>query len=214
MPLRSNLKFYHYLVTKFYDQTMRKVERLCLGRWRTELLENLDGEVLEIGAGTGVNLRYYSPQIKRLVLCEPDPAMRKQLEKRVQASGLHSAEISSCTAESLDVPDASIDHLVSTLVFCSVADPRQAMQEAFRVLKPGGKLLFVEHVAARKNSNLYFWQQFCQPVWKRLACNCHLTRQTARLLEESGFKLELRHEVMQGAPSIAKPLIVGQAIRP
>ncbi len=206
--------FYHSLVARFYDLAMQKVERLCLNRWRMELLSNLAGDVLEIGAGTGINLPHYSSNIKRLILCEPDAAMRRQLELRLLAFPHRSVEIRSCAAESLDIADNSIDHLISTLVFCSVSDQLQAIREAFRVLKPGGKLVFMEHVAADKNSRLYFWQRVWQPLWRRFACNCHLSRQTGQLLEDAGFKLCLRKEIMQGAPSIAAPMIIGHALRP
>lgn len=201
-------------MARFYDLAMQKVERLCLNRWRIELLSDLGGEVLEIGAGTGVNLKHYPQNISRLILCEPDPAMRKKLEMRLQNSPHHSAEINPCAAECLNVADNSIDHLVSTLVFCSVADQQRAMTEAFRVLKPGGSLVFMEHVAADRNSRLHFWQQLWQPLWRRAACNCHLTRQTGQLLEAAGFDLHTRAEIMLGAPSIASPMIVGYAIRP
>lgn len=205
---------YTQIVAKFYDLAMRKVERLCLSRWRAELLSELHGDVLEIGAGTGVNLQHYSQNIRSLVLCEPDPSMRKYLALRLQNSARSSAEIRSCAAEHLDAADNSIDHLVSTLVFCSVADPQQSMREVFRVLRPGGKLIFMEHVAAESSSRLYFWQHLWQPLWKRCACNCHLTRQTGQLLEEAGFELQLRVETMRGVPAIAAPMIVGHAIRP
>ena len=213
--MRPILKlFYYSLVARFYDLAMQKVERLCLSRWRMELLSEVDGEVLEVGAGTGVNLQYYSQNISRLVLCEPDAAMRKQLELKLQNSARSSAEISSCAAERLNVADNSIDCLVSTLVLCSVTDPQQSFKEAFRVLKQGGKLILMEHVAAERSSRLYFWQQLWQPLWRRAACNCHLTRQTGRSLERAGFILYTRAEVMSGGPSIASPMIVGHAIRP
>ncbi|WP_020675778.1 class I SAM-dependent methyltransferase [Geopsychrobacter electrodiphilus] len=208
------MNLYRSLVARFYDYAMRKVEHLCLEGWRTELLSEVDGDVLEIGAGTGVNLEYYSSGVKHLVLCEPDAAMRQRLERRLQDNPRASVLISPCAAERLDVADASIDNLVSTLVFCSVTNPQLAMLEAFRVLKSGGRLVLMEHVAANPDSGLFFWQRFWQPLWKGFACNCHLTRETAQLLEEIGFKLALRPETMRGAPAIAAPMIVGYAIRP
>ena len=213
--MRPTLKiFYHSLVARFYDVAMRKVERLCLSHWRAELLSDLTGDVLEIGAGTGVNLQHYPQKINRLVLCEPDPSMRKHLELKMQNFQLGCSEVRSCAAESLDAAEGSFDYLVSTLVFCSVSDLQQSMKEALRVLKPGGRLILMEHVAADKNSRLHFWQHLWQPLWKRLACNCHLTRQTGSLLEDAGFKLYLREEIMRGAPSIAAPMIIGYAVRP
>ncbi len=206
--------FYYSLVARFYDLMMQKVERLCLNRLRIELLSDLDGVVLEIGAGTGVSLQHYSQNISRLILCEPDQSMRKKLEYKLQNSPHRSAEINPCAAEHLDVADNSIDYLVSTLVLCSVTDQQQSMREAFRVLKSGGKLVLMEHVAADKNSRLHFWQRLWQPLWRRAACNCHLARQTGQLLESAGFDLHTRAEIMRGAPSVVSPMIVGYAIRP
>lgn len=208
------MPIYRAMVARSYDFMMRKVERLCLQRWRAELLAGLYGDTLEIGAGTGLNLPHYPKQVRQLFLCEPDQAMRKQLESALCKSIPPPVVVHPWVAEQLEIDDCSIDHLVSTLVFCSVDDPRQAMREAFRVIKPGGKLIFMEHVAAERNSQLHFWQKFWQPLWRPVACNCHLTRQTALFLEEAGFKLEMRHEIMRGAPAIAAPMIIGCALRP
>ncbi len=204
---------YRKLFAHFYDRAMRRVEHLCLQRWRADLLAELQGTLLEIGAGTGANLPYYRSTVERLVLCEPDPAMRKQLEAAAGGLVLPSIEIRSCAAEQLDQESGSIDHLVSTLVLCSVSDLRQALCEAYRVLRPGGSLILMEHVAAA-DKQLYSWQRFWQPVWKPLACNCHLTRQTATMLKDAGFLLEIRREVMRGAPAVAAPMIIGRALRP
>ncbi|MCF6179502.1 MAG: class I SAM-dependent methyltransferase [Geopsychrobacter sp.] len=208
------MKFYRKIVARFYDLAMQRVERLCLQQWRRELLAELSGDVLEIGAGTGANLTHYSSRLASLQLCEPDAAMRRQLEVKLGASSHGFAHLSACVAARLDVDGESLDFVVSTLAFCSVEDPEQAMREAFRVLKPGGRLVLMEHVAADQNSRLHYWQHCWQPFWKRIACNCHLTRKTAQLLEDSGFELFVRKEVMRGAPAITTPMIVGYALRP
>ena len=88
------------------------------------------------------------------------------------------------------------------------------MREAFRVLKPGGSLIFLEHVAATHQPRLLFWQGFWQPLWKKLTCNCHLRRKTAAMLHQSGFVLNMRTETLLGAPKIAAPLILGHAVKP
>jgi ubiquinone/menaquinone biosynthesis C-methylase UbiE len=140
--------------------------------------------------------------------------MRKHLVDKVKNSFHFSADIRSCPAEQLNVADGSVDYLVSTLVFCSVSDLQQSVKEAFRVLRPGGTLLLMEHIMAVKGSRVHFWQHLLQPFWKRIACNCHLTRQTGDVLKETGFRLDVREEVMRGAPSFASPMLVGHAIRP
>jgi ubiquinone/menaquinone biosynthesis C-methylase UbiE len=208
------MPIYRRIIAHFYDHVMRHCEKLCLSRWRTELLADLHGVVIEIGAGTGLNLAHYPPNLSRLILCEPDDAMRSQLRKKLSLNDQRPAEIQDCAAEALNMPDGSVDFLVATLVLCSVDRPHQAMSEAFRVLKPGGSLVFLEHVAATGQPGLLFWQGFWQPLWKRLACNCHLRRETAEMLRQAGFVLNLRNETLLGAPKIATPLILGCAVKP
>lgn len=208
------MPIYRRIVARFYDHALRHCEKLCLSHWRKELLADLHGVVVEIGAGTGLNLVHYPPNLSRLILCEPDDAMRNQLRKKHLLNGQRPIEIQACAAEALTMIDESVDFLVTTLVLCSVDRPHQAMSEAFRVLKPGGSLIFLEHVAATDQPRLLFWQEFWQPLWKKLACNCHLRRETAEMLRQAGFVLNLRNETLLGAPKIAAPLILGRAVKP
>jgi len=207
------MPIYRRIIAHFYDRVMRGFEANCLGSWRRELLADVHGTVVEIGAGTGANLAHYPTSISRLIMCEPDQAMRAQLAKKHQ---LHHApaEILDCAAENLSMPDESVDFLVATLVFCSVDRPERATSEAFRVLKAGGCLIFLEHVAATHQPWLFFWQGFWQPLWKRLSCNCHLRRATADLLRQGGFALDMRETRFPGAPGIVAPLILGRALKP
>lgn len=199
------------LMAAVYDPFMRKTERACLSAWRQELLESVDGSVLELGAGTGANLAYYPNDVERLVLCEPDPHMRKTLKRRSHESPLPS-EVVAAAAEDLPYVDESFDYVVATLVFCSVRSPERALAEARRVLKPNGQLIFLEHVAAEGNSARLALQHVCQPVWKRVAGNCHLTRQTHRLIEGAGFELTTYiRESMGAALPIVRPCVRGTA---
>jgi len=200
------------LQAALYDRMMRRTERLCLSRWRKELLAPLRGEVLEIGSGTGINLQYYPPQLSRLVLSEPDPHMRRRLEQRVSSAQAHQVEVLSGHSERLDLPDSGFDHVVSTLVLCSVADVEQTLAEIRRLLRPGGSLVLLEHVGA-EDPALQRLQACLEPAWKWLAGNCHLTRPTAQLLQSAGFKLELEQDLMSGAPGFVSPVIKGVALR-
>src|SRR5689334_6732321 len=132
------------LSAAFYDRFMRGSEEACLAQWRAELLAGLSGAVLEIGAGTGATLPAYPPAVTRLVLAEPDPHMRRKLAAK--AAGR--AEVSDASAESLPFPAESFDAVVCSLVLCSVDNQLAALERIRRVLKPGGRLVFLEHVVA------------------------------------------------------------------
>jgi len=200
------------LFAAWYDRAMRGVERNGLGDWRRELLAGLSGTVLEIGAGTGLNLPCYPQTIKRLVLSEPDPYMREKLQAK-PAVGRTGIEVISSGAEQLEMTDASCDAVVSTLVLCSVNHPQTALEEIRRVLKPGGSFLFIEHVRS-DHHGIRFWQNAWEPLWKRACGNCHLTRQTAELIRTTGFEIEEMEDLrMEGAPAIVRRTMVGKAKR-
>jgi ubiquinone/menaquinone biosynthesis C-methylase UbiE len=203
-----------WLLAAIYDRFMERMERACGDAWRRELVENLRGEVLEIGAGTGRNLDHYRG-LDRLVLAEPDRYMRAKLAVALErASPARDVAIVPWSAERLEVEDASFDAVVSTLVLCSVADVSRALAEARRVLRPGGRLVFLEHVASEDPARLG-WQRRVEPVWTRIAGNCHLCRDTARSLEAAGFRLDrITRESARKALPIVRPMIRGVAIAP
>lgn len=198
-----------WLMATLYDRIMAATEQACLSGFRAELLASLSGSVLEVGAGTGVNLAYYPASLSRLVLTEPDPHMRVRLEKRVDG---RPAEVRGDPAHGLAVPDETFDTVVSTLVLCTVEEPARALTEMRRVLKPGGCLVFLEHVAAEPSSSRAVWQRRVEPVWKRLAGNCHVTRDTEARITEAGFGIEsIRRESLRKAPPWIRPSIRGVA---
>jgi len=202
-----------FFIATFYDTLMRGCERRCLGRWRRELLAEVSGDVLEIGSGTGINLPYYPATVGKLVLTDPDPHMRRLLRNK-QRCGFN-FEIAPYSAEKIDLPDASFDFIVSTLVLCSVSSPHDALKEIFRLLRPGGQLLFLEHVVASQNGKLHRWQKRIEPLWLKISGNCHLMRDTARTIRETGFHPVLIENVsMRGAPSFVRPMIKGAAFKP
>lgn len=202
-----------WLMAKTYDWTMRSTEANCLGAWRAGLLKQAHGTTLEIGAGTGSNLPYYPPGV-RLLLCEPDRQMRRQLERKLSPQVAANIEITDWSAEQLAIPDQSIDTLVSTLVLCSVGNLPQAVGEINRVLKPGGQLLFIEHVRSAERQTAR-WQKRLQPLWRRCCGNCHLTRETLEIIKQNGLNLEgVSEEEISGAPTIVRRTFRGRARKP
>jgi len=199
------------LIARYYDAAMHRVENLCLGSWRRQLLHSAKGNILELGAGTGANLKHYPPTIARLCLTEPDRHMRTRLrEKASRACLIH--HLVAAEAENLPFADQTFDAVVATLVFCSVKNVGSTLEEVFRILKPNGELLLIEHVVASGPGRTRRWQKRIEPIWKRCAGNCHLTRDTRSSLERAGFDCSgIIRDRMLGAPFFAAPVIRGIA---
>jgi ubiquinone/menaquinone biosynthesis C-methylase UbiE len=204
-----------FLAAYIYDRIMADTEAACLRPWRQELLSTVTGNVLEIGAGTGANISFYNIETVNLTLCEPDPIMRKQLKQKIVDAHLLNVIVSNDCAEEINVSDHSMDCVVSTLVCCSVKDLSASLQEIKRVLKPGGRFIFLEHVAAEAGTDRSRWQNILNPVWKKIAGNCHLNRHTQQAIITAGFELELiKNESMRKAIPVIRPTIRGVAISP
>jgi ubiquinone/menaquinone biosynthesis C-methylase UbiE len=200
------------LMARFYDASMRKMEESCLSAWRSDLLSETHGDVLEIGSGTGVNLPYYPKSINSLVLTEPEPYMLTLLRNRISNEYDESFKTERFTANALEFPDNSFDSVVSTLVLCSVDSPEAALGEIKRVLKPGGRLYFIEHVFAKETPHLIKWQKFFQPFWIHMCGNCHLTRDTEMYISHAGFTFNRIERLnSSGGPPIVSPTIKGIA---
>ncbi len=201
-----------WLMSTIYDRFMESSERACRSEWRAALLGGLEGDVLEIGAGTGLNLPHYPRSLSRLVLSEPDPNMRAKLADKLGGTRLDRVELSGAGVDELGVPDASFDVVVSTLVLCSVPDVGRALASIRRVLRPGGALVYLEHVAADDRPERLRWQRRLEPAWRRIAGNCHLARQTGRAIREAGFVVEHEErESMRKSLSIVRASIRGVA---
>ena len=204
-----------FLAAYIYDKVMAETEAACLQQWREGLLKNVTGNVLEIGSGTGANLPYYALDKVSLTLCEPEGAMRKQLEIKISDQKLKGIKVTTDGAEVIHAESNSFDYVVSTLVCCSVTDLQASLLEIRRVLKPEGKFIFMEHVAAETGSTRRTWQNLINPLWKRIAGNCHLNRDTESAIKQAGFSISsIEHESMRKAMALVRPTIRGVAVNP
>ncbi len=168
---------------RLYDLFSRRAEHRQLGALRHGLLADVEGEVLEIGAGTGANLRHYAAA-DRVVALEPDPGMAKQLPAKLAEASVP-VEVVDGRAEALPFPDATFDAVVSTFVLCSVDDPPRVLAEIGRVLRPNGRFVVIEHV--RGSGRRARWQDRLTGIHRKLAGNCHLNRDTRAAITAAGF---------------------------
>lgn len=206
MGLRSRL----FALT--YDRLMAGGEKAGLGAARAELLADATGAVLEVGAGTGLNLAHYPTSVRSLALAEPDRAMLRRLEHSATCTS-KPVTVLRAPAEDLPCDDDTFDTVVSTLVLCSVDDQPRAMREIRRVLKPGGRLLFLEHV--RSDDPGLARRQDRVNWFNRLTTGCDCNRPTLRTLEQAGFVVDrVLHGELPKSPSFVRPMIVGSATRP
>jgi len=196
------------LSARLYEPFLWLGEQTGLRRWRHKVVSQASGSVLELGAGTGLNLNHYPPGLERLVLVEPDVHKAKLLAAKPMPPGV-SAEIVRAPGELLPFEDDSFDTVVETLVLCTVADPEATAAEIRRVLKPDGRFLFMEHVRSEK-PRLGRLQDRLEGPWMKFADGCHCNRRTVPMLRANGFEIEVVAEQDKfPMPPVARPIVSG-----
>ena len=202
------------MFSALYDRAFEASEEAGLREMRRDLLRQARGRVLELGSGTGLNLELYPHEgLDCLTLTEPDPRMFKQLRSRAQKI-CPGADLMQAGAEALPLDDDSYDTVVVTLVLCTVPDQPAALREISRVLKPGGQLLFLEHVRSH-HPDLAKWQDRLEKPWQFLGDGCHCNRDTEASLKAAGFELtKVEHPELPKAPPIVRPMVQGTAVAP
>jgi ubiquinone/menaquinone biosynthesis C-methylase UbiE len=196
------------ILAAVYDRMSRSGEEAGVAAMRGNLLAGAAGRVLEIGGGTGANLPFYD-RIDSLVVTEPEPAMLRRLQDKAREQAPQ-AELVQAPAEDLPFEAASFDTVVSTLVLCGV-DQGRSLREIQRVLRPGGRLLFLEHVRS-DDPGVARLQDRVSPL-NRFFLGCHCNRQTLGAIEAAGFTVSsVEHSELPKAPRFVRPLIVGEAV--
>lgn len=181
-----------WILPRLLDLAMRNKE---VRRQREKLVPRAAGRVLEIGAGSGLNLPFYGSGVERLYAVDPSAPLLEMARRKAAPFPVEFIERS---AEALPLESGSVDTVLSTWTLCTVPDAARALREARRVLAPGGRLLFVEHGHA-PDPSVAAWQKRLDPYWTRIAGGCHLDRRIDRLVREAGFELDqLENEYLKG----------------
>jgi ubiquinone/menaquinone biosynthesis C-methylase UbiE len=205
----------HPLFARMYVRISRSTERRGAAEHRQQLVAGLAGRVVEVGAGNGMNFQHYPATVNEVLAVEPEPYLRHVAETAARQASVPIRVVDGI-AEHLPVADGAFDAVVMSLVLCSVADQQQVLQEAIRVLCPGGQLRFYEHVVARKPGMARMQRLLDATLWPRLAGGCHLARDTACTIESAGLEMERCERIDFKASSLfpAVPHILGRARRP
>lgn len=202
------MSLYQRLFAYFLSTGDQQQHRIY-GELKRALFADLEGTVVEIGPGTGVNLPYY-PRGIRWIGIEPNPHMHDYVREKAAEHGIDVA-LHARSAIDTGLPDASADAVVSTLVLCSVPDLDATLTEVRRVLKPGGRLYFIEHVAAPKGTWLRTLQKGIKPLWRPLADGCHPDRETGAAIERAGFS-DVQYQPFKTDVPVVSPHIIGTAV--
>jgi ubiquinone/menaquinone biosynthesis C-methylase UbiE len=184
----------HPLFARVYERFSVREEGRGQAENRDRVLAGLEGRVVEVGAGNGLNFAHYPVGVTEVVAVEPEPFLRERAAERAATAPVP-VRVVHGTAEALPLADGSVDAVVVSLVLCSVADQGVALAEARRVLRPGGELRFYEHVISHRPAKAAFQRVFTVTVWKRIAAGCHMDRDTGAAIEAAGFVVESSERV-------------------
>lgn len=173
-----------WILPRLTDLAMRNKEAT---RYRSQLVPEACGTVLEIGVGSGLNLPFYGTAVKRLYALDPSEELLQMARKKARAAPFP-VELIAHTGEEIPLDNRSLDVVVTTWTLCTIPDPVKALKEMRRVLKPAGTLLFAEHGLA-PDSGVRLWQERLTPLWRKLTGGCNLNRKIDELIRTSGFRI-------------------------
>jgi ubiquinone/menaquinone biosynthesis C-methylase UbiE len=179
--------------------------------YRKEVLANVQGEVLEIGFGTGLNLAYYPYHVEKIMTIDANSGMKAIAEPRIRDSSIQ-VEYRVLNSESLPMPDNTFDSVVSTWTLCSIAKVDRAIAEIHRVLKPGGKFFFIEH-GLSSDRNVQIWQNRLTPLQKVIADGCHLNRNIQQLVENYFSDVAVEQFYVERLPKVGGYMYRGVATK-
>jgi ubiquinone/menaquinone biosynthesis C-methylase UbiE len=197
-----------YILPRLMDWSMSSP---LLAQYRSEVLASVQGEILEIGFGTGLNLAYYPYQVERITTIDANSGMQAIAEPRIRDSSIQ-VEYRVLNGESLPMPDHTFDSVVSTWTLCSIAKVDRAIAEIHRVLKPGGKFFFIEH-GLSSDPKVQIWQNRLTPLQKAIADGCHLNRNIAQLVENHFSDVAVEQFYAKGLPKVGGYMYKGVATR-
>jgi ubiquinone/menaquinone biosynthesis C-methylase UbiE len=204
----------HPIAARLIERTMRTAEKRGQGEHRRRLLDGLEGRVVELGAGSGINFRYYPKSVTEVVAVEPEDYLRGLAQQAATAAPVP-VQVVSGVSGALPLEEASCDAGVACLVLCTVPDQQRALAELARVIRPGGELRFYEHVVSQRPFGASLQRLADATFWPHLAGGCHRSRDTGPVIEAAGFRIEScdRFPFSPGPPLPADPHILGVARR-
>jgi ubiquinone/menaquinone biosynthesis C-methylase UbiE len=202
----------------FYREQVvpRVIDRMCgtsaVHRWRADVSEGLEGKVIEIGFWSGLNIDHYPAAVELVYAVEPSAVARRLAQKRVARSRAP-VQFVGLDGQVLTLDDGSCDSALTTFTLCTIPDAGRALRELYRVMRPGAKLHFLEH-GLSPDASVAVWQRRIEPLQRKVADGCHLTREPVAMIGEAGFRMETCDEKYAEGPRPWSWFSVGTAVKP